>query len=146
MIFYLARNAEGKRILETTQVKAKAVNKDFSQIDVPVDKEGLRGALQELISEADCGPDNSEPDCSDIPEAHNEFFAQATLHVPRDTTEHDHRCAKCHTVLTATEQGAKEMGRSLDLTTVTEWMDYAPAYVITRIKEAAAERELALEG
>jgi hypothetical protein len=159
MIFYLARNAEGKRILETTQVKAKAVSKDFQQIDVPVDKEGLRGALQELISEADCGPDN-DPDYAvgdtipvrlqetddglDLDLVPEHKLSAMTKDMLANQRDHDARCVKCHVILTATEEGAKKLAQGQDMTALTEWIDHMPDWVITQIEAAISERKAAL--
>ena len=62
MIFYVATNAEGQRTLCTTQAEAKAIDKDFAQLDIPTDKTGLRDAIQELLSLIDGQVVSSEPE------------------------------------------------------------------------------------
>lgn len=51
MIFYLAVDAEGKTKLAGNQADAKALNKDFQQIDIPVDKTGLMAWIQQMLDE-----------------------------------------------------------------------------------------------
>lgn len=51
MKFYRAIDAAGKLRLATTQVGAKAINKDFDDIDVPTDKPGLHAFLSELLDQ-----------------------------------------------------------------------------------------------
>lgn len=51
MIFYLAVDAEGKTKLAGNQIDAKALNKDFQQIDIPVDKTGLMAWIQQMLDE-----------------------------------------------------------------------------------------------
>lgn len=53
MIFYLVHDAKGDRHLKGTQAEARAINKEFTQIDIPVDKTGLMAAIQELLFQAD---------------------------------------------------------------------------------------------
>jgi hypothetical protein len=53
MIFYIATDSNGMRQLCTTQADAKAIDKNFQQLDVPTDKAGLRDAIQELLTEID---------------------------------------------------------------------------------------------
>ena len=51
MIFYLAVNADHKTMIVGTQADAKALNKDFEQIDIPVDKAGLMAWVQMMLDE-----------------------------------------------------------------------------------------------
>lgn len=51
MIFYLAVNADHKTMIVGTQAEAKAINKDFQQIDIPVDKAGLMAWVQMMLDE-----------------------------------------------------------------------------------------------
>lgn len=51
MIFYRAIDAAGKLRLATTQIDAKKINKEYDQIDVPVDKPGLHAFLSELLDQ-----------------------------------------------------------------------------------------------
>lgn len=53
MIFYIATDKNGMRQLCTTQADAKAIDKDFVQLDIPTDKASLRDAIQELLTEID---------------------------------------------------------------------------------------------
>lgn len=53
MIYYIARNEEGRRILRTTQADARDIDKNFEQVDVPTDKPSLLIFLQELYSRMD---------------------------------------------------------------------------------------------
>lgn len=53
MIFYIATDRQGFRILKGTQAEARAISKDFAQIDIPTDKAGLMAALQELLTLTD---------------------------------------------------------------------------------------------
>lgn len=59
MIAYLALDTEGQTKILGTQADAKAVNKQFTQIDIPVDKPGLLGWIQQMLDEtlnAEDGP------------------------------------------------------------------------------------------
>lgn len=49
MIFYLATETTGRKVLFGTQVDAKKLDKNYGQIDVPVDKKGLMEAIQETL-------------------------------------------------------------------------------------------------
>ena len=51
MIFYEAIDTLGQTHIVGTQADARAVNKDFEQIDIPVDKAGLRGFVQKLYDQ-----------------------------------------------------------------------------------------------
>lgn len=54
MIFYTAKDSQGHTHWETTQENARAVNKTFEKVDVPVDKPGLHvwlNATQQRIDE-----------------------------------------------------------------------------------------------
>lgn len=51
MQFYLAKAADGKRIICGTQAEAKAINKDFSELDIPTDKPGLKAWVQQMLDE-----------------------------------------------------------------------------------------------
>lgn len=52
MIFYLAVDAEGNTMLAATQADAKAINKDFQQIDVPANsKPDLMAWIQQMLDE-----------------------------------------------------------------------------------------------
>src|SRR5690606_17061023 len=52
----------GHRQLRGTQADARAVNKNFEQIDIPTDKAGLMAFVQALYSELDTGPNTSTPE------------------------------------------------------------------------------------
>jgi hypothetical protein len=52
MIFYIALDDAGHRQLCGTQADAKAINKNFEQIDIPTDKPGLMAFVQGLYDEA----------------------------------------------------------------------------------------------
>jgi hypothetical protein len=41
MIFYIATDENGMRQLCTKQADAKAIDRDFAQLDIPTDKAGL---------------------------------------------------------------------------------------------------------
>lgn len=49
MIFYLAIETSGRKVLFGTQVDAKKLDKNFTQVDIPVDKKGLMEFLQESL-------------------------------------------------------------------------------------------------
>lgn len=52
MIFYFVIEPGPERMhCVATQAEAKAINKDFVQIDVPIDKLGLRDWIQKMIDE-----------------------------------------------------------------------------------------------
>lgn len=51
MIFYLTVDAAGHTKILGTQADAGKVNKDFSQIDIPTDKNGLMGWVQQMLDE-----------------------------------------------------------------------------------------------
>lgn len=53
MIFYVAVNEVGRKIACKTQEEARLVNKIFTKIDVPTDKEGLHTMLQEFFDQLD---------------------------------------------------------------------------------------------
>ena len=52
MIFYLVETETGHRVYKT-QAEAKSVSKDYIQIDVPTDKDGLLATLQEFYTMLD---------------------------------------------------------------------------------------------
>jgi len=51
MIFYLAVDAENNTKILGTQADAGKVNRDFQQIDIPVDKAGLMAWIQQMLDE-----------------------------------------------------------------------------------------------
>lgn len=51
MIFYLAVDENGHQHLAGTQADARAINKDFEQIDIPTDKAGLMAYVQNLLNQ-----------------------------------------------------------------------------------------------
>lgn len=51
MIFYLAVDDKGDTKIVGTQAEAKAINKGFQQIDIPVDKAGLMAWVQQMLDE-----------------------------------------------------------------------------------------------
>lgn len=51
MIFYTALDSQGHRQLRGTQADAKAVNKNFEQVDIPTDKAGLMAFVQKLYDD-----------------------------------------------------------------------------------------------
>lgn len=53
MIFYTAIAEDGTTQLRGTQADARAVNKQFEQIDIPTDKAGLMDFVQQLYAEID---------------------------------------------------------------------------------------------
>lgn len=53
MIFYIATDADGQRHLVGTQADARAIDRNFVQVDIPTDKAGLRGYIQDLLTEID---------------------------------------------------------------------------------------------
>lgn len=56
MIFYIATDENGHRQLRGTQADARAVNKNFEQVDIPTDKGGLRDYIQNLFNQIDNTP------------------------------------------------------------------------------------------
>lgn len=82
MIFYTAIADDGTTQLRGTQADARAVNKNFEQIDIPTDKAGLMAFVQELYAEidelrrdiavevgAEIASGHSGPDAAAVPEA-----------------------------------------------------------------------------
>lgn len=53
MIFYLATQPDGRRLLKTVKTEAAAIDKEFETLDIPTDKPGLMATLQELLTLAD---------------------------------------------------------------------------------------------
>lgn len=51
MIFYKAKAEDGRVVLAGTQADARAVNKEFNQIDIPTDKAGLMAFAQRWADE-----------------------------------------------------------------------------------------------
>lgn len=51
MQFYLAKDEDGRRIICGTQAEAKSINKDFSELEIPVDKPGLKAWVQQMLDE-----------------------------------------------------------------------------------------------
>jgi len=51
MICYLVIASDGSTKIVGTQGEAKALNKDFQQIDIPTDKPGLIGWIQQMLDE-----------------------------------------------------------------------------------------------
>ncbi len=56
-----------------------------------------------------------------------------------DPIGNPHRCAKCRSLLSATEAGAGSSAASLDLTAIETWLDEAPRWAIDRLAEQIAE-------
>lgn len=80
MIYYIALEPNGRKVLCGTQAEAKVIDKDFTQIDLPTDKAGLMATYQEALDTIHSMTTKaSEPDTSDIPEASEEFFKRAKL-------------------------------------------------------------------
>jgi hypothetical protein len=64
MIFYTATDADGRTHWEKTQADARAINKNFEQVDVPVDKPGLHvwlNVMQQKIDETGLHADPAPP-------------------------------------------------------------------------------------
>lgn len=83
MIFYLAIETSGRKVLSGTQVDAKKLDKNFTQVDIPVDKKGLMEFIQEsldLVHDLE-GRINSA--------AHDASIAPVTIPVSTDQEEHD---------------------------------------------------------
>lgn len=53
MIFYVALDENGNKQLRGTQADARAVNRNFEQIDIPTDKAGLMAFVQDLYTKLD---------------------------------------------------------------------------------------------
>lgn len=53
MIFYHALDTNGHLHILGTQADARAINKDFRQVDIPTDKAGLQAELQRLYTYID---------------------------------------------------------------------------------------------
>ena len=51
MIFYTAIDELGRKHLVGTQADARAINKQFEQIDIPTDKAGLMAYVQDLMDQ-----------------------------------------------------------------------------------------------
>lgn len=51
MIFYKSKAEDGRMVITGTQAEARAVNRDFSQIDIPTDKAGLMAFAQRWADE-----------------------------------------------------------------------------------------------
>lgn len=79
MIFYLATDPEGRDQLAGTQADARAVNKDFQQIDIPTDKAGLMAYIQKLMDAAQVAPEPTPkpvPVTPSQPTADQQFIAK----------------------------------------------------------------------
>ncbi|WOF44308.1 hypothetical protein KNJ79_05095 [Sphingopyxis indica] len=51
MIFYKAKAEDGRVVLAGTQADARAINKQFEQVDIPIDKAGLMAFAQRWADE-----------------------------------------------------------------------------------------------
>lgn len=51
MIFYKSKAEDGRMVISGTQAEARAVNKQFDQIDIPTDKAGLMAFAQRWADE-----------------------------------------------------------------------------------------------
>lgn len=49
MIYYIALEPNGRKVLCGTQAEAKVIDKEFTQIDLPTDKAGLMATYQEAL-------------------------------------------------------------------------------------------------
>lgn len=85
MIFYIANKPTGGRQLCTTQVEAKAIDKEFAQLDIPVDKTGLRDVIQELLDLADANGSTETQEAEIKPET-PQIEAQSTSRPAIDMT------------------------------------------------------------
>ena len=147
MIFYLASDTEGYRQLRATQVLAKQINKQFDQIDIPVDKQGLCAAIQELLTDADVARakfENHQPRETGEMLKSNVIFPGDEIDVIEEiSSDHDRRCRKCHLVLVATERGAKLLAAGEDMTALSEWIDQMPRWAIDFIQASIDARNQA---
>src|SRR3546814_15310426 len=51
MIFYRTKDEDGRMVIAGTQADARAVNKQFEQVDIPTDKAGLLATAQSWCDE-----------------------------------------------------------------------------------------------
>jgi hypothetical protein len=136
MIFYLALDDVGFRQLRPTQAEAKAISKNFQQIDIPTDKAGLQAAVQELLTEADQLRQPGLPMEAPV-------VAERAPEPVSSVARCDARCSGCHRQLTTTVNGAITLAIGDDMTALGDWIQDAPDWVIPRIHEALREREKA---
>jgi hypothetical protein len=138
MIFYLALDDVGFRQLRPTQAEAKAISKNFQQIDIPTDKAGLQQAVQELLTEAD---QLRQPG---LPLEAPNIAPAASQALPEPVSlgaKCDSRCSGCHRQLVASVDGAITHAFGEDMSFLGDWIQDAPDWVIPRIHEALRERE-----
>lgn len=85
MICYLVTDSDGNTKIVGTQADAKALNKDFEQIDIPTDKPGLIGWIQQMLDETLNNTNNKTeqaPDCDDQEPTENVEDGAGTRQAP----------------------------------------------------------------
>lgn len=130
MIFYLAIDNNNQTKIVGTQADAKALNPQFEQIDIPVDKAGLMAWIQQMLDETLNAQDEAQSYVSqplpetmdDVEDILNELIglgggdmttikeyaeriAALVPEVPEPTKPKVHRNAQVAEILTALEVG-----------------------------------------
>lgn len=90
MIFYLALDEQSRTQILGTQADARAVNKNFQQIDIPVDKTGLMIWVQQMLDETlnqvkevtGISEAVTTPQPEPVPLVHAKDIAQALEQIP----------------------------------------------------------------
>lgn len=86
MIFYIATDENNRRHLVGTQADARAINKDFEQVDIPTSKEELRQFVQDLFDRADRIQAHAPTERDEIPvfDAPEPIVERVVQEVPAD--------------------------------------------------------------
>ena len=129
MIFYQVNCADGTKQLSPTQAEAKAIDRNFKQVDIPTDKLGLMNYLNVLMSvirpSAEPTPAPSEGvephPHQEAPESERPTFSN------KPKAERELR-------------RAEKIAESQDIDALTAWMFEAPAFQVERIFDALACR------
>ncbi len=115
-----------------TQAEARAEAKHhgtaWQPVEVPTDKPGLIAWL------------NDEGRV--IPATEPEILEQVggQLAEPCNTAAPSNRCAKCHSILIATPEGAEALAHGVMLDRIGTWLDDAPLWALNRLSEIVADK------
>jgi hypothetical protein len=87
VIFYTPTDTEGRTVLCGTQADARLINKDFEQIDIPIDKTGLMAFVQKALDTAwTLRKELDELPLASAPEPKGEPLLKTLIDVPAGKT------------------------------------------------------------
>jgi len=148
MIFYLCQTPAGPQ-LAGTQADAKALDRNFKQVEEPTDKAGLMKRLNELLAKAHRPAVMVEPTLSveALADAmrHTEASPGTVLSVqpvaPKDNRYAADTCPSCH----RNPRAAALLAAGEDVTEITDAiLATEHTFVLDRVADAIAERRAEL--